>query len=246
MITGASLRHARERNGMTQQRLADAVSVSLRTIGNWERSSDSIPRKHWEAVREILPGAEVVVSAPGDLPVSGELSEQFQSDVLDSVNRFMRLREHGYSDQELADMQAKLYQGAVATLDFIEEAMHAGVANTLVREMAAAVTSITIDSGTITIAARWDGFDPFADILYRAARIDAEAGAMDQPERQLYTAKGLGKISVMTRGRKRLRIVTSSVTRHCAYGPPRHRRIRSHRGTVVPSREGGEPDSGAR
>lgn len=38
---------------MTQQELADALSVSLRTVGNWERTG-VVPRKHWGAVEAVF------------------------------------------------------------------------------------------------------------------------------------------------------------------------------------------------
>lgn len=53
-IDGESLREAREQTGKTQQELADAVGVSLRTVGNWERGG-VVPRKHWPKVLRALP-----------------------------------------------------------------------------------------------------------------------------------------------------------------------------------------------
>lgn len=42
-MTSAKLRSARERLGMTQQQLADALGVDLRTIRRWENGEREIP-----------------------------------------------------------------------------------------------------------------------------------------------------------------------------------------------------------
>lgn len=52
-FTGDDIRSARERAHLTQQELGEAVGVSLRTIGNWERG-ESVPRSRMAALIEVL------------------------------------------------------------------------------------------------------------------------------------------------------------------------------------------------
>lgn len=53
MIKGSDIREARNRAGMSQEELAQAVGVTLRTIGNWERSATA-PREKLPILRSIL------------------------------------------------------------------------------------------------------------------------------------------------------------------------------------------------
>ena len=46
-LTPAAIRVARERRGWYQQQLANAIGVSARTVGNWERGETVTPR--WTA-----------------------------------------------------------------------------------------------------------------------------------------------------------------------------------------------------
>jgi DNA-binding transcriptional regulator YiaG len=52
-ISAEEIKNGRERIGMTQKQLADAVGVSLRTVGSWERG-ESVPRNRAAMVAEIL------------------------------------------------------------------------------------------------------------------------------------------------------------------------------------------------
>lgn len=52
MITGAQLREARESRRWTQEQLAEAVGVTLRSIGNWERGS--VPANREARIRDVL------------------------------------------------------------------------------------------------------------------------------------------------------------------------------------------------
>lgn len=52
-ISGDQIKEAREQHRMTQQELADAVGVSLRTVGSWERG-EAVPRNRLSTVREVL------------------------------------------------------------------------------------------------------------------------------------------------------------------------------------------------
>lgn len=55
MITGSQLRDARSRARLTQEELANLVGVTLRSVGNWERSQ-GVPRSQEGAVRAALGG----------------------------------------------------------------------------------------------------------------------------------------------------------------------------------------------
>lgn len=50
---GTAITVARERKRMTQQQLAEAVGVELRTVGGWERG-ESKPRNRMAALEEVL------------------------------------------------------------------------------------------------------------------------------------------------------------------------------------------------
>lgn len=50
---GERIREARERMGMTQQQLGDAVGAARETVGNWELGTTS-PRNKLGKLREIL------------------------------------------------------------------------------------------------------------------------------------------------------------------------------------------------
>jgi len=50
---GDRIRSARERKGMTQQQLADALGVARETVGNWE-TGVSTPRNAMGRLRDVL------------------------------------------------------------------------------------------------------------------------------------------------------------------------------------------------
>jgi DNA-binding transcriptional regulator YiaG len=52
-FTADEIRAGRERKMMTQQELADAVGVSLRTVNSWERG-ESVPRNRMAVIAEVL------------------------------------------------------------------------------------------------------------------------------------------------------------------------------------------------
>ena len=52
-ITGSQIRELRERRGLTQHELADALGTSARTVGNWERG-ESIPKNRMGMLREFF------------------------------------------------------------------------------------------------------------------------------------------------------------------------------------------------
>lgn len=53
MRTGAQIRAARERAGLTQQELGARVGVTLRTVGNWERGA-TVPRNRMAVLEDVL------------------------------------------------------------------------------------------------------------------------------------------------------------------------------------------------
>lgn len=52
-MNGAEIRAARERRGWSQAQLADAVDVSPRSVGNWERG-ESVPKNRAARLRMVL------------------------------------------------------------------------------------------------------------------------------------------------------------------------------------------------
>src|SRR5258708_7890925 len=62
---GLRIRRARERRHWGQQQLADAVGVSLRTVGAWERGEVSAPRASIGPLEDVLGVSLGPVSSPG-------------------------------------------------------------------------------------------------------------------------------------------------------------------------------------
>lgn len=94
MLTGDQLRAARERAGWTQQQLANRVGVTLRSVGNWERSN--VPTNQLNKVRDVL--ADYL---PGDTPGRGvDLHEISDARLLAEIaRRFDRGRQERSDDQ---------------------------------------------------------------------------------------------------------------------------------------------------
>lgn len=53
-MTGDELRTARMAADLTQQELGDKLDVSMRTVGNWERSTGRLPRARERQIRDVL------------------------------------------------------------------------------------------------------------------------------------------------------------------------------------------------
>lgn len=80
MITGEQLRRARERRGWTQEQLAEAVGVTFRSIGNWERGE--VPASREARLRDVLgddltPGLNPLAQA-SDLALISELARRLE------------------------------------------------------------------------------------------------------------------------------------------------------------------------
>lgn len=68
-ICGPDLIKARRAAGLTQTDLAERLTVSLRTIGNWELGKTRIHPKHYADLLGVLPelsGNEPAISTEGD------------------------------------------------------------------------------------------------------------------------------------------------------------------------------------
>lgn len=95
MITGAQLREARESRRWTQEQLAEAVGVTLRSIGNWERGS--VPANREARIRDVLgdhltPGGNPLTRA-SDLALISELARRLEA-------RAQSGGSHGVADPE--------------------------------------------------------------------------------------------------------------------------------------------------
>jgi len=85
-IDGQQIKTARNRAGLTQQALADALGVTLRTIGNWERGA-TVPRDKAPAIRDVL-GEYLTASSQDGEPA---LSQATDAEILAEVaKRFSR------------------------------------------------------------------------------------------------------------------------------------------------------------
>lgn len=61
---GTRIRRARERQHWTQQQLADAVSVNVKTVNNWE-TGRTLPASRLGAIEEVL-GVDLSNGAPAE------------------------------------------------------------------------------------------------------------------------------------------------------------------------------------
>lgn len=170
IITGVSLRHARERAGLTQQEVADAAGVSLRTVSNWERSGN-VPRKYWEALVATLPGSGIPITESGHQ----QLGSGTDADALAAASRKLaavrdRVRayaELGMSEVEIVQHHLELVQHIEHGLDGVELANELGVNPALLRDLLDLLLSILLDAGTGAIVTGQTDVDPVRHCLYR-------------------------------------------------------------------------------
>lgn len=100
MIKGSDIRDARNRAGISQEQLAERVGVTLRTIGNWERSATA-PRDKLPILREIL--GDYLDDGESDSPRLRIASDQ---ELLNEIaRRFARSLQKGGSDGLATDAQ---------------------------------------------------------------------------------------------------------------------------------------------
>lgn len=80
MLTGDELRTARESAGLTQQQLGDALEVSMRSVGNWERA-DRVPpaaeRRVRRAFSEWFGSPAAPLSSVSDAQLLAEIARRF-------------------------------------------------------------------------------------------------------------------------------------------------------------------------
>lgn len=102
MITGPEIRAARNGAGLTQEQLAVAVGVTLRTVGNWERGS-TVPRDKEGALRVAL-GDHLDGAASNSPRLRAASDEELLSEV---QRRFAAYKEgrsgHGDSPAQKTD-----------------------------------------------------------------------------------------------------------------------------------------------
>lgn len=174
MITGQTLRAARQNARMTQQELADGLGIALRTVGNWERGG-AVPRKHWKQIVELLPQADRSEAPRRSTPAEPEERERMVNDLYRAVQRLRAQAASAEDPNAFVDKVLRLYEGAVKALDWAEEAVEVGVDPALIRDFTSALVAVAIDSGTVGMLARSDDVDAITTIVYRAADISARA-----------------------------------------------------------------------
>ena len=74
-MDGDQIRQARERKGWNQTKLARAVGVGARTVGNWERG-DSSPKNKMAKLEEVL------ANNNGDDPIRQASEERLLTELL--------------------------------------------------------------------------------------------------------------------------------------------------------------------
>ena len=81
MTSGAEIRAARERAGLTQEELGVLVGVTLRTIGNWERGT-TVSRNRAAKILQVLADqldnqAPATLRTASDAEVLAEIARRF-------------------------------------------------------------------------------------------------------------------------------------------------------------------------
>lgn len=80
MLTGDTIRQARQRAGWSQEELAAKVGVSMRSIGNYERG-DTIPRNRMPVLEEVLApytgGSGPSLGGASDAQLLAEIARRF-------------------------------------------------------------------------------------------------------------------------------------------------------------------------
>ena len=85
LTLGTRIRRARERLRWTQQRLADAIGVSVRSVNDWENDRTE-PRSSIGALEDVL-GTSLGEEVPMARAVSGELRRLIAEQLDDEEDR---------------------------------------------------------------------------------------------------------------------------------------------------------------
>lgn len=170
MVTGASLRAAREAAGMTQQQVAEAAGVSLRTARYWEEK-DRVPNKYWATLMDFLPGSRVDLAKEGEI-VDGDDEEKavakMRGKLVQNRAKLLHYENLGLSEDEIVQNHLRVVEGVEAMLDTITLAHEIGVSPQLLRDGADLTVGILTDAGTAVFITNDDRADPVRHALYRA------------------------------------------------------------------------------
>jgi len=118
-MNGDELRTARMVADLTQQELADELHVSLRTVGNWERSTGRLPRARERQIRDVVGavgGSANPFDGISDMALLVELGKR-----LDRV-----ARERGEPDDEPVHEKSRSGRAARVADLAVVEVVHGG------------------------------------------------------------------------------------------------------------------------
>lgn len=120
MLTGDQLFQARTSAGMTQQQLANTLGVSLRSVGNWERS-EQVPRSAETKVWKLLGAYLLEDQHPS---VSSDLAHVSDARLLAEIARRFELgrREVGSDDRSAPTSKPDIVRTQNVTVELDEGA----------------------------------------------------------------------------------------------------------------------------
>ena len=122
MTSGAEIRAARERAGLTQEELGVLVGVTLRTIGNWERGA-TVSRNRAAKILQVL-ADQLDDQAPATLRTASD------AEVLAEIaRRFARGANQRTSDGDAHDAAPIIQAAGSAADEFTHEVLEPGRAS---------------------------------------------------------------------------------------------------------------------